>query len=164
MEDSASGHLPHAGISAIFGLLEMLDDLGDDEDIYKLGQSLNYELDDILPVIEAAELLGFVIIKEGDIAMTPLGKELVEKDVDGRKAVLCERLKEHPVFKEIIVGIRSRRDHQLSRHFLLEMFEAHFSPEESERQLQTAIDWGRYAELIGYNAETEEMYLDESQE
>lgn len=164
MEYSASGHLPHAGISAIFGLLEMLDDLGDEEDVYKLGQSLNYELDDMLPVLEAAELLGFVRIKEGDIAMTNQGKKLVEEDVDGRKEMLCGRLKAHPVFKEIMAAIRSDRDHHISRNSLLEMFEAQFSPEESERQLRTAIDWGRYAELIGYNAETEEMYLDESQE
>lgn len=164
MEHSASGHLPHTGISAIFGLLEMLDDLGDEEDVYKLGQSLNYELDDMLPVLEAAELLGFVRIIEGDIAMTFQGKKLVEEDVDGRKEMLRGRLKEHPVFKEIMAAIRSDRDHHISRNSLLEMFEAQFSPEESERQLRTAIDWGRYAELIGYNAETEEMYLDESQE
>lgn len=162
-EEAGSSHLPHAGVSTIFGLLEMLDDLGGEDDIYKLAQSLHYELDDMLPVLDAAGALGFVSITEGDVAMTPSGKELVDLDVDGRKELLRSRLMEHPVFKEIVDELEASRDRHISRAFLLEMFEARFSPEESERQLQTVIDWGRYAELIGYNPETEEMYLDEAE-
>lgn len=157
MEEASS--LPHAGVSTIFGLLEVLDDSGGKEDIFKLAQSLHYELDDLLPVIDAAEILGFASIKEGDIQMTPLGKSIVDEDVDGRKEILREQLLGHPVFKEIINTLESRKDYHLSRSFFLEMFEAHFSPEESERQLTTVIDWGRYAELIGYNPDTEELYL-----
>lgn len=160
MEDAGS-HLPHAGVSTVFGLLEMLDDLGGKEDIYEIAQSLNYDLDDLFPVLKAAELLGFVNLHEGDVEMTPLGKEFVDKDVDGRKELLRSRLIEHPVFKEIVSELEASRDHHLSRSFLLEKFETRFSPEESERQLQTVIDWGRYAELVGYNPETEEMYLDQ---
>jgi NitT/TauT family transport system ATP-binding protein len=158
-EDSA--HLPNAGISTIFGLLEVLDDLKGEEDVYKLAQSLNYELDDMLPVIEAAEMFGFVAIKKGDIAMTSLGKEFVEEDVDGRKRILRDRLLNHPVFREIVELLAARKEHRTSRSSLIERFETRFSPEESERQLHTVIDWGRYAELIGYNSETEELYLSE---
>ena len=28
--------------------------------------------------------------------------------------------------------------------------------------LKTVIDWGRYAELLGYNPETHELYLDQA--
>ena len=153
-------HLPHAGVSTIFGLLEMLDDLGGEEDIYEIGRSLNYELDDLLPVLEAADALGFVALAEGDIKMTPLGKELVDQDVDGRKELLRGRLLMHAVFMTIVGELNASADRHISRGFLIEMFESRYSPEESERQLQTVIDWGRYAELIGYNPETEEMYLD----
>lgn len=159
MEESAG--LPHAGISTIFGLLEVLDDLSGREDIFKLAQSINYELDDLLPVMEAAEILGFVRLREGDITMTGLGKEIVEADVDGRKGLLRDCLMSQPVFGEIVSLLSERRDKHHSRGFFLEFFEDHFSPEESERQLNTVLDWGRYAELLGYNPDTEELYLSE---
>lgn len=160
MEDD-DNHLPHAGISTIFGLLEVLDDLSGREDIFKLAQSLQYELDDLLPVLESAELLDFVTLTKGDIKMTPLGKELVEADVDGRKAILRNQLLGHPIFREIIEAVNARKDRHLPRTDCLEMFEEHFSPEESEKQFSTVIDWGRYAELLGYNPDTEELYLSE---
>jgi NitT/TauT family transport system ATP-binding protein len=159
MEESDG--LPHAGISAIFGLLEVLDDVSGREDIFKLARSLNYELDDILPVMEAAEIFGFVHLKEGDITMTGLGKEIVDADVDGRKQLLRHRLVNHPIFTEIISILEERRDKRQSRSFFVELFEECFSPEESQRQLNTVLDWGRYAELLGYNPDTEELYLSE---
>ena len=161
MEESAG--LPHAGISTIFGLLEVLDDLSGREDIFKLAQSLNYELDDLLPVMEAAEILDFVELQEGDITMTGLGKEIVEADVDGRKQLLKARLMGQSIFTEIVSILQERRDKRQSRGFFLELFEDHFSPEESERQLNTVLDWGRYAELLGYNPDTEELYLSEEE-
>jgi NitT/TauT family transport system ATP-binding protein len=156
--------LPHAGISTIFGLLEVLDDLSGREDVFKLARSLNYELDDLLPVLEAAEMLGFVVIQEGDIKMTPLGKQIVEEDVDGRKSILRERLLKQQIFAKIIQALTEKKDHRLSRNYFLDLFEEHFSPEESERQLNTVIDWGRYSELLGYNPDTEELYLGEEEE
>jgi len=35
-----------------------------------------------------------------------------------------------------------------------------FPPEEAERQLATAIDWGRYAELIAYDHSAGMIYLE----
>ena len=161
MEESDG--LPHAGISTIFGLLEVLDDLSGRDDIFKLARSLNYELDDLLPVMEAAEILGFVRLEEGDITMTELGKEIVEDDVDGRKQLLKTRLMDQSIFIEIVSILQDRRDKRHSRGFFLELFEDYFSPEESERQLNTVLDWGRYAELLGYNPDTEELYLSEEE-
>src|SRR3972149_6392269 len=138
MDESAG--LPHAGISTIFGLLEVLDDLSGRDDIFKLARSLNYELDDLLPVMEAAEILGFVRLEEGDITMTELGKEIVEADVDGRKQLLKTRLMDQSIFIEIVTILQERRDNRQSRGFFLELFEDCFSPEESERQLNTVLD------------------------
>lgn len=35
--------------------------------------------------------------------------------------------------------------------FFLDILDGHFPAEEAEKQLATAIDWGRYAELFEYN-------------
>ena len=39
--------------------------------------------------------------------------------------------------------------------------EQSFSPEEARRQLDTAIDWGRYAKRFAYDDEQGEVYVEE---
>lgn len=46
--------------------------------------------------------------------------------------------------------------------FFLDLWGEHFPHEEAERQFATAIDWGRYAELLEYDAGEERLYLPES--
>jgi NitT/TauT family transport system ATP-binding protein len=38
--------------------------------------------------------------------------------------------------------------------------ELEFPPEEAERQMETAVNWGRYAELLAYDDNTELIYLE----
>jgi len=42
------------------------------------------------------------------------------------------------------------------------LLEEHFSEEESRRQLETAIQWGRYAEIFEYDAGSGKLTLTES--
>ena len=67
------------------GLLELIDDNGGKMDIYQLGGNLMMEIDDLFPNIEGISMLGFATVKEGDIFITSLGKELVELDKDESK-------------------------------------------------------------------------------
>jgi NitT/TauT family transport system ATP-binding protein len=44
---------------------------------------------------------------------------------------------------------------------VIERLEQAFSPVEARRQLDTAIDWGRYAELFAYDDDAGEFSLDD---
>ena len=63
--------LPHARPGGIAGLLELLLDKGGRDDIYRLADDLSFEIDDLLPIVDAAQLLGFLQVEEGDAAITP---------------------------------------------------------------------------------------------
>ena len=65
--------LPHARPGGIAGLLELLLDKGGRDDIYRLADDLAFEIDDLLPIVDAAQLLGFLKVEEGDAAITPSG-------------------------------------------------------------------------------------------
>jgi NitT/TauT family transport system ATP-binding protein len=41
---------------------------------------------------------------------------------------------------------------------LLDILDEHFSAAESEKQFQTLVDWGRYAQLFEYDADEERLY------
>jgi NitT/TauT family transport system ATP-binding protein len=47
----------------------------------------------------------------------------------------------------------------LREGFFLDLLRRGFSDEEARRQLDIAIDWGRYGELFEYDAETGQLVL-----
>ena len=63
--------LPHARPGGIAGLLELLIDHQGRADIYRLADDLAFEIDDLFPIVEAAQLLDFLHVEEGDAAITP---------------------------------------------------------------------------------------------
>src|SRR5271168_1312688 len=63
--------LPHARTAGVSGLLEILNDGGGHDDLYRLAEKLAMDVDDLLPIIEAATILGFATLIEGDVQITP---------------------------------------------------------------------------------------------
>ncbi len=154
------GPLPHAPIATVFGLLEHLRDASDGrEDLYKLGGPLGYELDDLLPVTEAAKQLGLVKIASGDIELTREGRALAAAEAPERKELLRRRLIELPLIRRIREALKEGEGGRVPKRAFLELLEEHFSPVEAERQLGTALDWARYGELLDYDPDTEEFVL-----
>jgi NitT/TauT family transport system ATP-binding protein len=152
--------LPHAAIAMVFGLLEHLREAsGGREDLYKLGGPLGLELDDLLPVTEAAKQLGLVKIASGDIELTGEGRALAETEAPERKERLRRRLFELPLLRRIRETLQAAEGGRVRKREFLELLEDHFSPVEAERQLGTALDWARYGELFDFDPDTEEFVL-----
>ena len=70
--------LPHARPGGVAGLLELLLDKGGRDDIYRLADDLAFEIDDLLPIVDAAQLLGFLKVEEGDASITEKGTRVCE--------------------------------------------------------------------------------------
>ena len=77
--------LPHARPGGIAGLLELLNDRGGKEDLYRVAEELRMEVDDLLPIVEGATLLSFAKSDRGDVEITPSGKAFAEADIATRK-------------------------------------------------------------------------------
>lgn len=154
---SAVEPLPHAPIGMVLGLLEHLREAaGGREDLYKLGGPLGYELDDLLPVTEAAKRLGLVTIAAGDIELTAEGRALALAEEPERKRRLGQRLRQLPMIAAICAAVEQGR---APRKDFLELLMAHFSKSEAERQLATALDWARYGEVFDLDPDAEEFFL-----
>ncbi|MEZ2228365.1 MAG: nitrate/sulfonate/bicarbonate ABC transporter ATP-binding protein [Microcoleus sp.] len=152
--------LPQVRIGAVAGLLELLEDRKE-KDLYRLGQELMLEVDDILPIVEAAKLMDFLAIQEGDLLLTAVGLEFIAGGIDRRKQIVrAQILGNIRLVQQISRMLQSKRNHRISEELILDILEAHFSPKEAMRQLQTAIDWGRYAELYSYDEPGGEIFLE----
>ena len=153
--------LPNITINDLAGLLEHLAEAPDHRhDIYRLAEELRADSDHLLRLTEAAELLGFATIGQGDIALTPLGETFAEASILARKEIFATRIRRVPVFRWLIAMLKSAEGQQLKKDVIQTALELEFPPEEAEQQLEIAINWGRYAELLAYDDTDEVLFLE----
>jgi NitT/TauT family transport system ATP-binding protein len=157
---TAAQPLPHARPGGIAGLLEILLDRGGKDDLYHLADELVMEVDDLLPIVDAAVLLDFIRLAEGDVAITREGRAFAEADILTRKVLFREAAVAHvPLLQQIGKALRAKSDGAMPDDFFRDILDEHFSDEEAERQLETAVHWGRYAELFDYDANSGRLFL-----
>jgi NitT/TauT family transport system ATP-binding protein len=160
-EPGPTRSLPHVQINTLAGLVEHLKEQpAGRADIYRLAQEFTYHSDQVLLLTEATELLGFATVAKGAILLTPLGETYAEASILARKEIFASRLRRLPLFAWLIGMLRADDRRQLSWDVVLAALELEFPPEEAERQLDTAVSWGRYAELLGYDDSTAMIFLE----
>jgi NitT/TauT family transport system ATP-binding protein len=143
------------------GLLEILAALGGREDLPDLAHELNFEVDDLLPLVDAVVLLGFATVDQADLELTATGRTWVAADILTSKQLFAQQARERaPLVRAITRSLATTNDGTLNERFFLDLLRRGFSEEEARRQLDTAIDWGRYAELFDYDTETGELTLE----
>jgi NitT/TauT family transport system ATP-binding protein len=152
--------LPQASVGGMAGLLEILNARGGRDDLPELAEILSFEVDDLLPLTDAAELLGFAEVANADLHLTQAGKEWVEADILASKEIFAHQARERaPLVRSIVHGLETTKDGTLSERFFLDVLRRSYTEEQAHAQLDIAIDWGRYGELFEYDAEREEFVL-----
>ncbi len=153
--------LPVAMLNRLAGLVEAVDaEQGNVVDLYRLGEDLQLELDDILPVVEGAETLGFATVDQGDIRLTPLGETFATASIVARKEILAGRVMRLPIIRWIYETLQKDDNQRIAEDYFIEQLQADFG-DLAKDQLDIAVDWGRYAELFAYDDSTGELYLEE---
>ncbi len=154
--------LPHVSIGDVTGLIELVNTHGGRDDLYQIGRLLHLEVDDLLPLVEAAELLGLATVDEGDIVLTEAGQQFAAAGVLEEKKVFRDQaLASISILRTIVYELQNTPAHTLPERHFLALLEQHFSEEEAQSQLHTAINWGRYAELFTFQDDRELFRLDE---
>ncbi len=154
--------LLHARVGGIAGLLELLQDRGGQEYLHRLAEVLIMDTEDLLPIIEASVLLGFATLKEGDVQITAEGAGFAEADILTRKILFRQAALTHVVILQQIDSIlHAKADHSISQEFFDDSLDEHFSEDEVRRQFDTAMNWGRYAEIFDFDRESHRLILAE---
>lgn len=84
---------PSARVADLLGLLTVLyNSFEGKTDIYLLEKELEVDLDDFMPIVYAANTLGFVTVGDGDIIITDKGVEFLKSNIRKRKELLKESL------------------------------------------------------------------------
>ena len=94
--------------------------------------------------------------------ITPTGRAFAAADILTRKALFREAaLKRVILLRQIERALRAKADRALPDDFFYDILEEHFSEDEAQRQLDTAIHWGRYGEIFDYDAGSGRLFLTE---
>ncbi len=157
--------LPYASVGLITGLVELVQNEGGRAELAKVGAELQFDVEDLLPAVEAAEMLGFATAREGDLELTPQGKAFAEATVQDKKEIFRKALLSRIApAREIVQQLTEHEDHRMSAETFLDALERHFSFEEARRQLNILVGFGRYAEAYAFDETTDELYLEEGAE
>ena len=160
----ANTPLPRASVDGLSGLAEILAQHGNRCDVADLADELGLEIDDLMPLIDALELLGLALVRQGDLLLTPRGAGFAAADVQRSKTIFAEAVLDIPLVKLVVTSLKRAADGTLRGGFFRDLLAHHFTSEQVTRQLETATDWGRYAELYSYDADSEEYRLDQPDE
>jgi NitT/TauT family transport system ATP-binding protein len=161
MPEGGINPIPDCQLTWVFGLLETLEDRGGRDDGYKIARELQFKFADLLKVMKTAEILGFVSTPAGDVVLEQLGKQFLEGDVNQRKLLVREQLKKHGLFAYLARLLRGQEDRSLQKEVVLEHLAMLLPNESPEKMFSTVVNWGRFAELFGYNKDEDRFYLDQ---
>ena len=155
--------LPSASVGGMSGLLEILVARGGRDDLPQLAHELTFEVDDLLPLVDAAQLLGLAEVDDADLQVTAEGRRFVAADILASKQIFAQEAREKaPLVRAICKALLSTKDGNLGEGFFLDLLRRGFSEEEARQQLKIAIDWGRYGELFDFDANTGQLTLEGS--
>jgi NitT/TauT family transport system ATP-binding protein len=132
----------------------------DRTDVYCLAEELKVNSDHLLRLVEATELLGFATITQGDFILSSLGETFAEASILARKEMLATRIRRLPIFRWLMAVLKASHNSQPEWDVVQTALEWEFPPEEAQRQLDTAVNWGRYAELLACADNDELIYLE----
>ena len=156
--------LPRVSTNSLAGLIEEVDGAPFDgrASLADLADSLQLEVDALLPMAETLQLLRFAELVGADLKLTPDARRYAEADVDARKAMFAQALLAHvPLAQHIRRILDERASHTAPARRFRDELEDHMSPDYAEETLRTVTQWGRYAEVFAYHEDIDQFSLDD---
>ena len=139
-------------------LLELLSDRGGREDLYHVAEELLMKVGDLQPIVEGATLLGFARTEKGDVELTPSGRAFVDADIAASKPLFREAALAHTaLIQRIQSSLHNKSDHAMPAEFFRDVLDEHFAEDEVQRQIETALNWGRCGEIFTYDSATDRL-------
>jgi len=142
---------PKCSPTEMLGLLVLLNDHKGSEDVARLADDLDLEIDEIFPSLEYAELLQFVKVTDGRVTFTDLGRKLIAASIRERKTIVREQLKRTPLFRTILRALEASPEHRLTDEEFGHIIA--FTTARADGGEQNIVNWGRYADLFRYDAD-----------
>lgn len=156
--------VPRVTAGALTGFLELLEDLNERTDLYKLAGRFVMDIEDFLPIVEAVELLQFAKVIEGDIELNSEGIIFAQASVAERKDLFKNQLLANvPFAAHMLSIIASKSNKRMNIEFFEDIIGRTVGEDAAGQQIDTLLNWGRYAEIFEYDQHKRQVYIDMNQ-
>jgi NitT/TauT family transport system ATP-binding protein len=134
-------------------------------DLPHLAAALQHEIDDLFPIAETLQLLGFADVAEGDIRLTEPGRLFAEAGLEDRKILFAEHLMRFvPLAAHIHATLSERPGRRAPFVQFARELEEFMGKNKADETLKAVIGWARYAELFTYEGETRTFRMKETEQ
>ena len=160
---SIGERLPQISTNLLAGLIETLasDTYKGRADLPMLADDLSLEADELFPIAESLQMLGYAEVAAGDIQLTTIGSEFAVADTQVRKRSFARQLVTRiPLAAHIKSVLDERPGHRAPLVRFLSELEDYLSDNAAEDTLRAVTMWGRYAELFTYDDDAEAFSLE----
>ena len=154
--------IPTVPVSQMLGLLSILRDDPELENIYDISNEIGKDFGDTISLVKAAEILEFVDTPKDRVRFTELGKRFIDADSDTRKEIFAEQVKKLRLFHIILAYLEVQEE--VDEETVMKDISTALPYENPERILKTMIAWGRYAGLMDHDANTKMVTRPEAEE
>jgi NitT/TauT family transport system ATP-binding protein len=155
--------LPDVSTNEIAGLIETIAQapFNGKADLPVISQELQMGDEEMFPIIEVVQHLGFADLAGGDILLTPVARAFADADTETRKRLFAQQvLSTVPLAAHIKRVLDERPNHRAPRIRFEEELEDYLSDSYAEETIDRVINWGRYAELFAYDDESQAFSLE----
>lgn len=152
--------LPEVNIGGLAGLLELIYAHDGEIELADLATELLFEVDDLLPLLDAASMLKMISLEAVTGKITQIGRAWHSADIQTSKEIFAKLALENvPLISTIYNTLKQTNEGKISNEFFLNLLHRNLSKEKAIAQLEIAIDWGRYAELFDYDSNGNKFFL-----
>lgn len=149
---------PHATVSEVLGLLEIIHEYNGSIRISELADEVGMEIDDLNDVVDFCELLKFIRVSKGEIKLTATGKRIISYDDEDKvKEELKKRLKFVEPFRTALKFLKSKKE--VSKEEFLEYMKKKFLFSDEKTYARLFFDWLLFSESIDYDIDKDKIIL-----
>ena len=150
---SPSLALPRVSLGAVCDLIATVPEAAGIA-LAELADELVLELDDLLPIIDAGELLQLMAVEGSALQLTREGLALRAAGEEEQQRLLRAALLRHvPLVRQLQEALEASAKREVEEEMVLELLDDAFTGPEAEAILATLVDWTRSCGLLRYQRE-----------
>jgi len=151
--------LPPASVGQMLGLLEILVDHGGEMDLFDVDALTDWDFGRTIAVVKAAELLDLVDTPKNRILLTDPGRALVAAAPREKPFLFRRQLLGLGTFVTIVRDLAGREDATARGQDVRGLLAKRLPNEATGALFETLVNWGRFAQLLDYDARADELAL-----
>ncbi len=151
--------LPPATVGEMLGLLEILADHGGEMDLFDVDALTEWDFGRTIAVVKGAELLDLVDTPKNRVLLTDPGRALVAAAPREKPLLFRRQLLGLGTFVTVVRALARREEASARGEDVRDMLAERLPSEATNALFETLVNWGRFAQLLDYDAGADELAL-----